>query len=68
MSRSGDAAEIAIHLEGRDPMRGQVEAGTGGRREGFVGWLALLAALERLINDPPTARPLPVRASARRKR
>ena len=66
--RRGGPAEIAIRLEGRNPMRGRVETGAGERPERFVGWLSLLAALERLINDPPTARPIPVRASVRRKK
>ena len=42
--------DVAIHLEGRWPMRGLVEGGNRGRRERFVGWLALLAALERIFN------------------
>ena len=47
-------------------MRGLVEGGPRGRRERFVGWLALLAALERLFNDVPQARPLPAPAPTRR--
>ena len=42
--------DVAIHLEGRRPMRGLVEGGNRGRGERFVGWLALLAALERIFN------------------
>ena len=47
---------VAIHVESRDPMRGSVEGGLG-RSEGFVGWLALLAALERVFGESPGALP-----------
>ena len=47
---------VAIHVESRDPMRGSVEGGLG-RREGFVGWLALLAALERVFAESTGALP-----------
>lgn len=49
-------------------MRGLVEGADGLRRERFVGWLALLAALERLVNDVPAPRPLRARATSRRRK
>lgn len=46
-------------------MRGLVEGGPDGGRERFVGWLALLAALERLFNESAVARPSPVSLRSR---
>lgn len=44
-----NTTQVAIRLDGHDPMRGVVEPGGGDQAERFVGWLGLLAALEGLL-------------------
>jgi hypothetical protein len=51
--------DVAIHLESRQPMCGSLQVGSG-RRVKFVGWLALMAALDRIFGETPVqGDPLP---------
>jgi hypothetical protein len=51
MNSSGVLGRIAITVEGRQPIRGVIDANGGEMIQPFVGWLGLLKVLEESLKE-----------------